>query len=253
MLASKCALVIPSSVYVSAGYTRLRDHGQRLEQYVEAIGWYIRETKLEKIIVCDNSGFQYPGALVDIAAAHGKQLELLSFTGDSALVAEYGKGYGEGQIMEFVLANSRLIKEVEGFLKVTGRLKVVNIDRVLPDLDSSQNYFLPISLLRPRFLVAPAARVCVEVRVYYTTRAFFLEVLLTAYKAVRDDETFFLEQAYYRAITSSPRSVARVKVFPRVPEITGMSGSNGWIFKERSWPKKMLIRLVAKLGYIRPV
>jgi hypothetical protein len=32
-----------------------------------------------------------------------------------------------------------------------------------------------------------------------------------------------------------------------------MSGSNGWLVKERSWWKKGLVRLASCLGYIRPV
>jgi hypothetical protein len=44
-----------------------------------------------------------------------------------------------------------------------------------------------------------------------------------------------------------------VKCFPAAPEITGISGSNGWVLKERSALKKLLIRLILRLGIIKPV
>lgn len=251
MTPDKCALIIPSSVHVSARYTSLLDPRQREQQYLDSLSWFITDSPLTRIIVCDNSGYRYPGSLYELAAAHHKQLELLSFNGDNALVQEYGKGYGEGEIMEFVMTHSVLLREAEGFFKVTGRLRVVNIDKILRRSKASENYFMPVSLFRPRFLVPRAARPCVEVRVYYVTRAFFRDVLLTAYKEVRDDDTFFLEHAYYRAIARA--TPASVRCFPVAPEITGVSGSNGWVFKERSWLKKLLIRLVSHLGYIRPV
>ncbi|HEX9511840.1 MAG TPA: hypothetical protein VF939_15220 [Puia sp.] len=252
MILDKCALVITSSVYVSAKYTALLDPRQREGQYLDSLSWFIRDSPLTKIIVCDNSGYHYPASLYELAAAHHKEIELLSFSGNSALVKEYGKGYGEGEIMEFVMTHSLLLREAEGFLKVTGRLKVVNIDKVLRHSKASENYFMPVSLLRPRFLVPRAARPCVEVRVYYVTKVFFRDVLLTAYKQVRDDHTFFLEHAYYQAIAQSP-AASSVRCFPTAPEITGISGSNGWVFSERSWPKKLLIQLVSHLGYIRPI
>ncbi|HET6995226.1 MAG TPA: hypothetical protein VFI06_09615 [Chitinophagaceae bacterium] len=246
----KCALIIPSTVYVSAPYTFLTDSQERQRQYAEAISFFIRETPLVKIIVCDNSGFKYPVSLQHLAVIHKKELELLSFRGNSELVAEYGKGYGEGEIMQFVLSNSSLIRTVEGFLKVTGRLKLLNTEKLLRKCDNRENYFMPVSLLRPRFMMPAAARHCVDTRVYYTTREFFTNVLLNAYREVRDKNTFFLEHAYHRAIAASG---IKVKCFPVAPEISGMSGSNGFMMKKRGMVKKMLIRIASGMGYIRPI
>jgi len=251
----KCALIITSSVYVSARHTALIDPAERQRQYLDSISWFIQESPLTKIIVCDNSGFTWPLSLYGQAAAQGKKIELLSFTGNNSLVEQLGKGYGEGEIMAYIMTNSVLLREVDGFLKVTGRLKLVNSRKLLARCKPGNNYFNPVSLLRPRFLVPKAARPCVDVKVYYVTTDFFRDVLLSAYKDVRDDQIFFLEHAYYQAIARSisSGSPTRVTCFPIAPEITGMSGSNGWTLTERSLPKKLLIRLVARLGYIRPV
>jgi len=270
--ADRRALVLTSSVHVSAPLTHLRDPVERAYQYQDALGYFIRESPLERIIVCDNSGYTYPASLTSLARTHGKQLEILSFTGHQTLVARNGKGYGEGEIMAHIMEHSRLIREVDGFLKVTGRLKVVNISGVLRKIDAGVNYFMPVSLLRPRWLVPVAARPCVEVRVYYATTAFFREVLMNAYREVRDDRVFFLEHAYYRAIAAHYAGPGRepaceqggaarisaagrspVRLFPTAPEITGISGSNGWTFRERSYWKKILVRAAARLGYIKPL
>lgn len=250
MIIDKCALVITSSVYVSASYTVLVDPGEREKQYKESILFFIKESPLTKIIVCDNSGYRYPDSLYDLGRSYNKEIELLSFQGNNELVANYGKGYGEGEIMQFVLSNSSLIRQVEGFLKVTGRLKVINVTELLRRCDHWENYFMPISLLRPRFMVPKAARSCVEVRVYYATKSFFNKVLFHAHEEVRDKETFFMEHAYHNAMAKSP---VKVKCFPVPPEIIGMSGSNGWIFRERSFIKKALIKFVSFLGYIKPI
>jgi len=250
MIIDKCALVITSSVYVSAPFTVLVDPEEREKQYHDSISFFIKESPLTKIIICDNSGYHYPESFYDLAGSHNKEIELLSFQGNVELIANLGKGYGEGEIMQFVLSNSKLIRQVEGFLKVTGRLKLVNVTELLRKCNHWENYFIPVSLLRPRFMVPKAARSCVDIRVYYTTNVFFREVLLNAYTEVRERNTFFLEHAYHRAMEISS---IKVKCFSTAPEITGMSGSNGWMFKERGLLKKMLIRFVSFWGYIKPI
>jgi hypothetical protein len=250
MLFESIALILPSSVFVNAPYTVLQDPAKRESQYMDSIGFYIRETPFTRIIVCDNSGFVYPPSLQMLAASYDKEIELLSFTGNITLVTSLGKGYGEGEIMEYVFKNSRLLRAVNGFLKVTGRLKLVNVTPVIQKSDIDRNYFMPVSLLRPRFLVPRAARPCVDIKVYYCTKQFFSDTLLTVYKTVRERETYFLEHAYYTAIAASGK---RVYCFSPAPEFTGFSGSNGWRLKERSKLKKLLIRAAALAGYIRPV
>lgn len=250
MTPDKAALVITSSVYVNAPNTVLSDPGEREKQYLDSLLFFITETLFEKIIVCDNSGFTYPSSLIELAAGHHKRLELLSFNGNKELVAKQGKGYGEGEVMSYVLRHSTLIKQVQGFFKITGRLKLVNSDKLLSRCNVNQNYFMPVSLLRPRFMVPKAARVCVDIRTYYVTTGFFVKVLLDAYKEVSDDNIYFLEHAYHDAIATSG---VNVQCFPVAPEIAGISGSNGWTLKERGYFKKILIRFVALLGYVRPV
>jgi len=247
---NKCALVITSSVYVSAPNTSLTDAKQREMQYIDSISFFIKESPMTKIIVCDNSGYRYPQSLYSMAALQHKKIELLSFNGNKELVARYGKGYGEGEILEFVLSNSELIKQVEGFLKITGRFKLVNITRLLQHASHGENYFMPVSLLRPRWMVPREARRCVDVRVYYVTTAFFREVLLTAYRKVADQDIYFLEHAYHDALAMQPGAV---RCFSTAPEMTGISGTGGWALKERNWWKKGLAKFAFFLGYIRPV
>jgi hypothetical protein len=246
----KCALVITSSVHVNTRHTILRDPGERERQYVEALLFFILETPFQRIVVCDNSGYAYPGVLRELAAEQGKQLEILGFTGDREAMERQGKGYGEGEIMAYILSHSRLLTEVEGFLKVTGRLRLTNAEKLLRKADHRQTYFMPVSLIRPRWLVPAAARPCVEIRVYYTPKAIFRDILLEVYREVSDDRTYFLEHAYHDALAAS---LVKVRCFPTAPEITGMSGSNGWAFKERPGWKKLLIRGISYLGYITPI
>ena len=57
-----------------------------------------------------------------------EKLESLSFTGNEKRIASCGKGYGEDDIIEYALKHSDLLKEATYFCKLTGWLKVDNIN-----------------------------------------------------------------------------------------------------------------------------
>jgi len=232
-------MIITSSVYVNSGLTALKDPGVREAQYVDSILFYIRSKAIRNIVVCDNSGFDYANndALTAEAKKLGKEIEFLSFAGDKDAIKEKGKGYGEGQIMEYTLRSSRLLGKEENFFKVTGRVLVLNIDRivsrVIPGEACFQNVTMnPFSTLHKRK---------VDTRLYYCSRAFFERHLLDAYKSVDDNGGRYLEHAYYDKLIENKARWMEFAVFPRY---TGISGSTGL-----SYSKPLLKWRVQKIIY----
>ena len=142
-------LIITSTVSVNSCLTVLVDREIRLQQYIDSILFYLNAKVIDKIVVCDNSGFDYSELkfLSELACSNNKQIEFLNFKGSVNQIQEKGKGFGEGEIMKYILTNSKLFFEEEGsFLKVTGRLKVVNIDWVVKYLNPNINYFNAVNL-----------------------------------------------------------------------------------------------------------
>ena len=122
----------------------LKDVDERLRQYLDSIYYYLRESFFKKIIFCDNSGYDYNeiGNIIDFASSIGKELEWLSFKGNSDLVAKYStKGIGEDEIMDYIFTNSKLVIGAKSFVKVTGRLLVQNVDALLYTAQYGKNYF----------------------------------------------------------------------------------------------------------------
>ena len=119
------------------------DTEERLKQYTDALEFLIREKAFSKIVFCDNSAYAVEQLqfLEDLAAGNGIRLELLSFQGDSAQCVRHGKGYGEGEILEYVFSNSDLLRNESFFVKMTGRLKVVNIRGICRRLKTDKIYF----------------------------------------------------------------------------------------------------------------
>ena len=87
-------------------YTKLNNPEVRLQQYKDALDWYLDHTDM-KILLVENSG-------TDISSSYQKQigegrLEFLCFDGNN-YDRFRGKGYGEAAIIAYGIAHSRLLK-----------------------------------------------------------------------------------------------------------------------------------------------
>ncbi|SEW14430.1 hypothetical protein SAMN05428988_2454 [Chitinophaga sp. YR573] len=224
-------LIVTSTVYVNSSFTALTDPAVRKEQYVDSILFYLEKPWLTAMIVCDNSGFDFStvATIQQLAASRNKQIELLSFEVDSDRVLKSGKGYGEGAIMNFILDNSHLIQQYDFFYKVTGRVKVTNIDEIVAGVTAPVTYFEKVGVNLNRNSKA------VDTRFYRCSKDVFIRYLSNAFLNVDDSNGYYLEHAYFDALNENG---LHYYYFDKVPIYKGVSGTTGLSlshmnFKER--------------------
>lgn len=224
MYSEKSLLIITSSVFVSSPLTLITNPQIRENQYVQSIIFYLNETSINSIIVCDNSGFDYSKHdFQSLAKQNKKEIEILSFKGDSKKVAKYGIGFGEGEILKYVIANSKVLKNFKAYFKVTGRIIVRNINGIIEGVDSQKNYF---NQIRTK-LIIPQNKV--DTRLYFCQKNAFENNLSDSYKNVNDINGYFLENAYYDTLKKNRISYSEFKI---IPKYSGFSGTYGKTYKD---------------------
>ena len=84
-------LIITSTVSVSSCLTVLLNPEIRLKQYVDSVLFYLSSKRINRIIVCDNSSFDYSQIKIisDHAVLNNKQIELLNFEGDVSKIQDF--------------------------------------------------------------------------------------------------------------------------------------------------------------------
>ena len=197
--------------------TALSNQEERKKQYVEAIHFYLSKTHYS-IVFAENSG-------TDISYLFKKEiksgrLEFLSFSGNHN--KEKGKGYGECEIIQFALSNSKIIHFAKDkrIAKITGRLIIRNINSIV----RIHNFLFPknsvfcainsnLSFPDSRFIIAPEC---------------FYHSLLKSKEIIDDSRGYYFEHALCNTIK-------REKQFPYfpfllMPQIEGKSGSSGIIY-----------------------
>lgn len=212
----------------------LSNKNERKEQYVKALKFYIERTFIKNIIYCDNSGIKEVEMLNKSAKKNNKNFECLFFKGNSFNVIKKGKGYGEGEILEYVINNSYLIKNMNYIVKITGRLIIKNIDFIMR-FSKEKNYFFPITV---RF-----GKKFVDTRFYIVSKEDYEKYLLKAYVEVDDNNLFFLEHAFAKNIISNRMTTS---LFTIEPNIMGISGSNGKRYHS-SWLKILIKSILNRM------
>lgn len=201
-------------------FLKLVNTDQRLEQTLTCVKFYIDSSAFQRIIICDGSNYQLDNTgISEYAAKHNVKLEILTFNQDFEKVAEFGKGYGEGEIMKYIVRNSILYKESSFFIKITGRLRIKNIKEITVKMKSMHTYF---NIFPSRYIG------CVDTRIYGIGTNLYEELFLDVYKQVDDRNRRSYEFCFTDTIKQNSLDIT---CFPEVPQIEGISGTNNKAYK----------------------
>ena len=205
----------------------IKNHEDRNRQYIDSVLYLLQNTSIENVILCDGSDYFCKQAYMDvseIATLHKKKFEWLHFQQDTQKILQKGKGYGEGEIIEYAITHSNLLKKKNAFIKLTGRLKVKNIDRLTEAACTKNNYFIC-----DRYLWRG-----IDTRLYFCQKDFYCKYLLSLYKNVNDNiRGLRLEELFYKELVGKHC----FKSFIGYPNFSGICGGNGTNYDDcsRTW------------------
>ncbi len=206
------------------------DTDERLKQYVDSIEFYIVSGAFKKIIFCDNSNYlceETDKTLANKAMSNGVELEIFHFDGDSEKVLHKGKGYGEGEIMEYIFTQSTLLQGETRFFKVTGRLMVHNIKELVKKI-GDRDIYINIPNRNEKSMY--------DTRLYAIKTDIYKKCFLKAYESVDDDNGYYLEHVFADGIKNN---LLKSRNFAKYPRITGVSGTFGSRYVYTEWKCKI--------------
>lgn len=199
-------------------FTFATDLEQRLSQYLYSIEYSIDHYhSIDNIVFCENSNYAHDYAsLIEKAKKNGKKLEILTFEGNYPIIQNKGKGYGEGEIIEYALKNSTLLKDCHSFYKLTGRLAIKNFDQIV-DSTKVENAFI----WRHKVIYQMKTDY-VETFFYKVNKEFYTTRLLHAYKEVDEINHLYIEHLFNERLKK-----LKIRSFRYPLQIIGNSGSSG--------------------------
>jgi hypothetical protein len=197
----------------------VRDEDVRILQYVCALVSWARPAHVRRIVFGENSNTRFDfSKIVEYVESAGKQIEVIVFDGNKQS-ARYGKGYGEGEILEYVARHSRLLNDHPDFYKVTGRLFVSNFDLI------SAATAGPDAFQRKQPKDARPRPCKIVTSFFKCSRELFETRLIDAYRHVDDPSGRFIEHVYYDQLRD-----VDVPGFPLKPALVGVQASTGRVY-----------------------
>ena len=98
----------------------------RLNDYKIAFRRWCNNSLVKKIIFIENSGYDITFFQDEAKKFPKKEIEVISNNSNNTFEKHLGKGYGEFLCLREVFANSKIVKNTEYFLKITGRYYLKN-------------------------------------------------------------------------------------------------------------------------------
>ncbi|MFO0358015.1 MAG: hypothetical protein ACK50A_13760 [Sphingobacteriaceae bacterium] len=194
--------------------TKITDPKIRLAQYTQVIEKLIETGAFSIIIFCENTNYEFnKDVLLNKAIQKGIELEFISFSGDHEKVKQLGKGYGEGEIIKYAIEHSKHLNDEAIFYKLTGRVFIKNIKRIVNKDHKKQTIFIR----------AQRNKRIIDARFFKTSVKFFKEHLMNVFTEVNDLQKHYLEMVYFEKLNG----IGHIDRFSEFPFITGLSGSTG--------------------------
>ena len=188
-------------------FTQLTNTSERQKQYVDAIHYYLRNTDC-KIVFCENSNTDISQLFIN----EQERLDILTFSGNQN--KQRGKGYGEAEIIEYALQNSSFIQDDSIVIKITGRLIVNNIYKIIKYQTSKHDFVTCLFHSNLKFA---------DSRIFCGTVSFYKEFVKNK-EHMNDSEGIFFEHVLASTVLGSSY---RFIPFFEEPIIIGISGSTG--------------------------
>ena len=213
----------------------------RMQDYAAALEFYLKQMKrgvLSSVVFSDNSNSDLK-VLCELVEKYNLvgQVEFISFDGLDYPPA-YGRGFGEFKMVDYVMSNSRLIREAglsANVWKITGRYILENIEDVIRSKPPGAQFYCNCRNL-PKYWI--------DLYVLCWNINYYEQFVRGAYLDLREDERRgSAEPAFRRRLESKINTLPIVKRFATVPLLQGYRGLDNKNYREMG--VKLLMRRLA--------
>ena len=197
-------------------YTVLQDPELRKRQYCEALDFYLQNTSLP-VVFMENTHTDFSSEYQDWIDRG--RLEYLTFDGNSGFDKIKGKGYGEALMLLYALEHSRMLAESKYLIKITGRLKVENVEEI-----GRSRWLLLDKLWRSNI----ENQEWITTTCFCTTPAILRELLLRHKEEISEEDRGhnWIENVFARAFVTDTDIPMRIVPFFASPVFHANSGTS---------------------------
>lgn len=204
----------------------ISDTVERERQYLETLAFYLERGWANEIVFVENSGYDLY-KFHELAHKHPEvKTEVISCSLND-FPRELGKSYGEMRLLDYVMDTSQAVVRAGGFIKVTGRFPILNLDKLLLEAGQRQPWALfcdtkdhPIYDWLRNGWNGHAA----DTRFFIVTEEFYRKHFYGRYHELNDSKGALVEGLFFDVIQAQHGREKIVRRFRTEPEPAGQAG-----------------------------
>ena len=220
-------LILTATIAPPTGAIKLArtDPKMRLSDYRKALEFYLSclaNGKISGLMFAENSAYDIT-ELRNLCAEYGmtQKTEFISFRGLD-YPPDYGRGYGEFKMIDYVMENSQIIQQLQPqaiIWKITGRYILDNLEKIIRTRPSDADFYCHCRNTPIRW---------VDLYTLCWNKGSYDAVLKNIYQLIREDNvTSSAEQSFRKLIDEQnfeAKKIKAVKRFRTLPELKGTRG-----------------------------
>lgn len=239
-------LLLTATIRVADGLadSPMADPLERERDYLDCLRFYLAQKRVSRVVFVENSGADLRH-FRNLTVPRGAQLELVSLD-QNTFPREFGKGYGEAQLMDSALTQSELLRAAPVFVKATGRLMVRNITDLLGAIDTecSGHFDVRDHEIYTRLGLGASGHHA-DTRFFVVHRALF-DAHFRGLHHTHTTGTFSIEANYLRAIRSAESAGWCVRDRFLIEPVYGGTAGHGKNYDAFSERSKRALRVVTR-------
>jgi ubiquinone/menaquinone biosynthesis C-methylase UbiE len=212
----------PSLVKRNDTATRLKDYEGSLRR------WLNDQASISRIVFAENSGYTFETLKKIVAAENPNNISVEFLRVPPTSIEQGGISIGELRIIAHALAHSSLLKESEHFIKITGRVFVENIDKLIEAIPQDHHM---VSFFSENLSYVDS------VLIFFHTQ-FYREIISerAIFEMMNPNGRIDFERAMAKAFHRAMASDYRWYPFAVLPILSGMTGTKNTSYgKKYSW------------------
>jgi hypothetical protein len=195
----------------------------RLEDYKKSFNFWIKNDYIKKIIFIENSNYNLDYFKKNSKNISDKEIEIISCDLNNTYDKNLGKGYGQYLCLKEIYSSSKIFKNIDYFIDVTGRHKINNFNSIIKDMaDNKTDIYINIT---DNLKFADA-------NIYGGSKKFFINYLLPETKKTNDSLNNIFENCVAKATLKAVADGMTLSKTPIYADIDGYIGTNGKKYKQ---------------------
>lgn len=236
---NKIPILLTSSVVAYDTSVELTDTQLRTQLTIESIYEWLKIDANLRIVICDGSNYDFSPEIRN--KFPNSFIECLHFENNQQLVYEYGRGFGEGEIVKYAINHSKFINEFDCFAKCSAKLWVANFVKCAEDWNGQPRFKAAFIKIFSPF--QKASLEYIDTRFYIVSLSYYRIQLENAHRAIKLDIGYGLEQSFRDVLF-----VRKLKhyLFNLPPIICGVGGGTGSRYRNsriRNFKEKIRLKL----------